>query len=63
MPFDRLKAPSNTEGLRVDTERPFLAPSNVSRFSSKRTFCYSLSADFRGSFIEGYFSELLHRAP
>jgi hypothetical protein len=38
MPFDKIKAPSTTEGLRVDTERRFLprfenrglAPSNVS---------------------------------
>jgi len=41
MPFDRLKAPSTAEGLRVDTERRFLprfkhrglAPSNVSKIT------------------------------
>ena len=27
MPLDKLKAPSKAEGLRVDTERRFLAPS------------------------------------
>ncbi len=54
MPFDKFKAPSTAEGLRVDTERRFLprfenrglAPSNVPNFKIKDlTFKISMVYD------------------